>query len=75
MDVLMEQGSQRDDMSEIEDQLTMSNISKFKKLVEDEEEDSDDDEDDKKSFGFEEEDDDESKRIQVPDVSEYTREI
>ena len=75
MDVLMEQGSQRDDMSETEDQPITSNTSKFKKLVEDEEEDSDDDEDDKKSFGFEEEDDDESKRIQVPDVSEYTREI
>ena len=75
MDALMEQESQRDDMSEIEDQPTMSNTSKFKKLVEDEEENSDDDEDDKKSFGFGEEDDDESERIQVPDVSEHTREI
>ena len=75
IDALMEQGSQRDDMSETEDQPIMSNISKFKKLVEDEEEESDDDEDDKKSFGFGEEDDDEGERIQVSDVSEHTREI
>src|SRR6266496_4855771 len=75
MDALMEQRSQRDDMSEIEDQPTMSNTSKFKKLVEDEEENSDDNEDNRKSFGFREEDDNEGKRIQVPDVSEHTREI
>jgi len=74
MDALMEQESQRDDMSEIEDQPMTSNTSRFKKLGEDEEEE-DDDEDDKKSFGFGEEDDDESERIHVPDVSEHTREI